>query len=249
MKLSTLFYTLGILVLAYGASLSAAEYSAEPFDRVLQAHVHDGVVNYPAIARDPDFERYVELLSDVNPATLGSQADRLAFWINAYNALAIRGVLNGLSPEGLIGKYRFFYGDKHKVAGRETNLYNLEHKTILPFGEPRVHFALVCASASCPKLRSEVYDGNLLDVQLDEQAIAFINDMSRNRIDVESKTLYLSKIFDWFEDDFEKAGGSLPGYIAWYIQSPALEKELKTNIYEVEFLDYDWSLNGPEPES
>ena len=234
------------IALMLATQTDAAEYSAAGFDRMLKSHVRNGQVDYPAFAKSKEFKAYVKSLAGVQTGGLGSQADQLAFWINAYNALAIQAVLDGLSPAGWIGKYRFFYGAKFRVGGMQTNLYDLEHKIILPFGEPRVHFALVCASASCPKLRGEAYEGDRLDPQLDEQAVAFINDPTRNRVDGDSKTLYLSKIFDWFADDFKAAGGSLPGYIAWYVKSPELKQDLETSEYEVEYLDYDWSLNGPK---
>lgn len=85
------------------------------------------------------------------------RAEKLAFWINAYNALAIKGTLDGSSPRSFFGKAKFFYTDKYQAGGVKTNLYDLEHEILLPLDDARVHFAIVCASRSCPKLRSEAY--------------------------------------------------------------------------------------------
>jgi hypothetical protein len=139
--------------------------------------------------------------------------------------------------------------EKYRVGGRETNLYDMEHKIILPLGEPRVHFALVCASASCPKLRSEAYAGERLHAQLEEQTRGFINDPIRNHYDRARKLAHLSKIFDWFKDDFERAAGSVTGFVADFVDDARLAVELRNGSYSIEHLDYDWSLNGISPNS
>ena len=211
------------------------------------AHVQDGMVNYPGLSGDKDFMTYLEDIGRFDPSRLDGQAERLAFWINAYNALAIKGILDGLSPKGWIGKYRYFVATDYQLGNKKTNLYDLEHQIILPYGDPRVHFALVCASASCPKLRSEAYTAQKLEAQLEEQARIFVNDESRNRFDTQARTAYLSQIFDWFSDDFEGAGGTVLNYIAGYTADPRLQLDLRSGSYEIEYLEYDWSLNGPAP--
>jgi len=127
-------------------------------------------------------------------------------------------------------------------------LNNLEKKILIPdFREPRIHFAIVCASQSCPKLRSWAYTAKQLEEQLNDSARQFINDPTRNRFDREQKIAYLSKIFDWFTEDFVARSGSLTNYVSHFVQDPALAKELQTVGYQVEFLDYDWNLNGIPP--
>src|SRR5437763_1966360 len=111
------------------------------------------------------------------------------------------------------------------------------------FGEPRVHFAIVCASVTCPPLRSEAYRAADLDRQLDDQARRFLADPSRNRFDRRSRTLHLSSIFKWFREDFEKAAGSLPAFVARYVD-PATAAAVEEPSVRIEFVDYDWSLNG-----
>lgn len=228
-------------------AVKAEDFSHQSFNQVLSAHVHDGVVDYPAIAKDKNFSGYVKDIAEFEPERLSSVSARLAFWINAYNALAIQGILDGLSPQSWIGKYRYFKHAKYRVGGRDLDLYALEHDIILPYGEPRVHFALVCASASCPKLASEAYMGDQLDAQLEQRTLLFINDPTRNRFDAAQKAAYLSKIFDWFQDDFKAASGSVTEYVAQYVSDSDIARSLKKGSWRIEYLPYDWSLNGPVP--
>ncbi len=112
------------------------------------------------------------------------------------------------------------------------------------FSEPRIHFAIVCASRSCPELRSEAYRAKILDAQLTQAARRFIADPSKNRFDAGARTLKLSSIFDWFREDFERSSKTLPAFIANYSE-PALAAALASGQQpRLEFLDYDWSLNG-----
>jgi hypothetical protein len=220
-------------------------FSQRNLDAILRAHVTDGVVDYPAIAADNRFQSYLRDLQRIDPNALPTRADRLAFWINAYNAFAIQGILDGYSPRTLFGRYRYFIARHYPVGGASINLYDLERKLLIPeFDEPRVHFAIVCASRSCPKLMPWVYTADRLEALLDERARAFVNDPSRNRFDRERKIAYLSKIFAWFEEDFTAEAGSLLRYVSRYVADPELATELNTNLYTIEFQEYDWSLNG-----
>jgi len=225
--------------------IAPRDFSHAAFDEVLRAHVQEGVVNYPAIAADPRFQAYLRLLDRVDPYTLLARQERLAFWINAYNAFAVKGILDGLSPRTKFGQYRYFFAKEHRVGGATINLYDLEQKLLIPyFREPRVHFAIVCASMSCPKLQSWAYAADKLDEQLEMSAREYINDPVRNRFDRERKVAYLSMIFKWFEEDFTDHSGSLLNYVKRYVADPQLARELESEPYRVEFLEYDWSLNG-----
>jgi hypothetical protein len=216
----------------------------KPFDEVLMANVSDGWVDYNGIAADRRFAAYVQGLERIDAQKFSTRDERLAFWINAYNALAIQGILNGSSPRSFFGKIGFFYNDKYRVGGLATNLYDLEHKILRPLGEPRIHFAIVCASKSCPLLRAEAYAPGRLNEQLEEGARRFINDPSRNRFDREKKVAHLSKIFDWFDEDFAQHSGSVARYVARYVSDPALAEELAAGHYKIKHLDYLWDLNG-----
>jgi hypothetical protein len=225
--------------------IAPGEFSHRIFDEVLQAHVKDGAVNYPGAASDARFSAYLEQLDRVDPDALPDRRHRLAFWINAYNAFAIKGILDGYSPLTLIGQWRYFIGKQYRVGGESINLYDLERKVLISeFRDPRIHFAIVCASRSCPKLRSQAFMADRLDAQLEENARAFVNDPTRNRFDREQHTAYLSKIFEWFEPDFRAHGESLLNYVRRYVGDPELAADLATQPYRIEFLDYDWHLNG-----
>ena len=127
-------------------------------------------------------------------------------------------------------------------------LYDLERQVLIrQFHEPLIHFAIVCASASCPRLQPWAYQPQELDRQLDQVARAFINDPTRNQFDRKRKVASLSKIFDWFAEDFVAAAGSTLAYVARYIRDPELARDLVESDYRIEFLEYDWSLNGIPP--
>ena len=247
-----LLRTLRALLLVTAIMLFPAISSAQnqsdslhrPFDAVLKAHVADGAVDYNGVAGDPRFAAYVKDLEQTDAQKLSSRDERLVFWINAYNALAIQGILNGSSPKSFFGKIGFFYNDKYSVGGLVTNLYDLEHKILRPLGEPRIHFAIVCASMSCPALRAEAFNVEHLDQQLEDSARKFIIDPTRNRFDREKKLAELSKIFDWFDEDFEQHSGSVAQYVARYVGDPELAQELNDGQYKIKYLEYLWGLNG-----
>lgn len=224
------------------------EFSHQAFDEVLRSHVKDGVVDYPAVAADARFAAYLDQLERVDPNALPTRRHKLAFWINAYNAFAIKGILDGYSPLTRIGRWRYFNGKRYRVGGALITLYDLEKKLLIPgFQEPRIHFAIVCASQSCPKLRSEAFTADRLEAQLEENARAFVNDPTRNRFDQETRTAYLSKIFEWFEPEFRNHGESLLNYVRRYVGDLDLAADLATQPYRIEFLEFDWRLNGKEP--
>lgn len=228
--------------------ISPTAFSHELFDRVVRTYVQDGRVDYSGIRGDAGFETYVRQLDRVDPNGLPTRADQLAFWINAYNAYAIKGILDGLSPRTFWGRYRYFIARDYRVGGETINLYDLEREVLIAhFREPRMHFAIVCASSSCPKLQPWVYRGDQLEAQLDRVAREFINDETRNRFDRENKVAYLSMIFKWFEEDFVAHSESVINYVRQYVSDRALARDLDATRYRVEFLEYDWSLNGQPP--
>jgi hypothetical protein len=236
---------LGIAFLIALGSAMAQGIDHAPFDALLRANVKNGVVNYPGFQDNTAFRQYVQNLA--KPARLDSKADQLAYYINAYNALAIEGILQGLSPSSLLGRARYFKFKEWPLNGKSITLYDLEHQVIRPLGEPRIHFAIICASKSCPFLRPEAYTAGRLDTQLDEQARQFVNDTFRNRYDPATKTAHLSEIFKWFDEDFAGPAGSTQRYIARYVANPAVAKGLGADDYKVEWIDYEWSLNGTPP--
>jgi hypothetical protein len=227
--------------------IAPTEFSHQLFDEIVRTHVKDGIVDYPRVSQDSRFQNYIQQLDRVDPNGLPTRNDRLALWINAYNAFAIQGILDGLSPLTLWGRYRYFIARDHQVGGRCIDLYDLEQKILIPaFHEPRIHFAIVCASRSCPKLQSWAYSPERLDEQLEQSARDYINDPTRNRFDRERRVARLSMIFKWFEQDFADRAGSLLHYVKPFVADSAVAAELES--YRVEFLEYDWRLNGIPPE-
>ena len=221
-----------------------------PFHAVLEAHVSEGIVKYPQFAEDPRFTSYVEQLNRLDPHALPTRKGQLALWINAYNAFAIKGILDGYSPRTKFGQWRYFIGRTYAVGGQTINLYDLERAILIhEFHEPRIHFAIVCASQSCPHLRSWAYTPAQLDAQLNDSARRFINDVTKNRFDRAKRVAYLSKIFDWFIEDFVAHSGSLAKYVSQFVDDPELAHDLRISNYSIEFLDYDWNLNGIPPHS
>jgi hypothetical protein len=228
--------------------IPAAGFSHKVFGEVLGSHVRDGAVDYPGIQSDDRLSVYLAQLDRVDPNGFATRGERLAFWINAYNAFAIKGILDRYSPASYAGRYRYFIGQNYRVGGETINLYDLERKVLVDqFHEPLIHFAIVCASTSCPKLHPWVYQPDQLDGQLDRVARAFINDPTRNRFDREKKVAWLSMIFNWFEDDFARAAGSVQAYVARYVDDRELAEEMRQSHYWIEYLEYDWSLNGIPP--
>lgn len=208
-------------------------------------------VNYQSIRKDPvDLQHYVETLSagslDYNNF---SKEEKLSFLINAYNALTVTLVVNHnpVSSIKKIGgwlespwKIQFF-----KLFGEMHALNDIEHEMLRKkFREPRIHFALNCASLSCPALRNEPYVASKLDAQLNDATQSFLRDPDRNYFDAKTKTLHLSSIFKWYAEDFEQAAGSVKEFVIPYMAENEKQAALiRSNDVTIAYLPYDWGLN------
>jgi hypothetical protein len=254
--------TLALLACAAAAPPAGAAEPGAPgsirahaaWTELLGRHVSGGLVDYAALKRDgrPALQAYLQALEAVERAELESwpRADQLAFWIDAYNAYTVKLVLDhhpvrSIRSIGLFtgAAFRRKFIPLERAAGARLSLDDIEHHILRErFRDPRVHFALVCASRSCPVLRAEAYRGPELEAQLDDAARTFLRDPARNRYDPVARTLFLSSIFTWFRRDFEAAAGSLPAFVARYAD-PATARALRGPGVKVVFLDYDWSLN------
>jgi hypothetical protein len=217
---------------------------SDDLDAVLLRNVRNGFVDYDGIRADPAFGRYLAGLASASEGDLDQPETRLAFLINAYNALAIQGILDGYAPSSWFGRNTYFKRREFGLLGGTTTLEQLEHDRILPLDDPRVHFAIVCASMSCPRLASRAWDPETLETRLEDAARAFANDPTRNRFDVERRIAFLSSIFDWYEADFVRAAGSVQKFLARYVSDPAAAELLARDGFDVRFVDYDWDLNG-----
>ena len=229
----------------------AFAYSPANFDSLLKNYVSElGWVDYKTwSANETDktkLQSFIDEMAGYDPSRL-SGAEELAFWINAYNAFALHEVLNRYPVDTIrpaflgIPERSFFTEVKHVVMGRSYSLDQIENDVIRKLGEPRIHFALNCASISCPKLLNESFKANRLDEQLNELAVAFVNDPSRNKFDKTNNSAQLSKIFDWFKSDFDDVGG-VANYLVQFAQGDALEV-LQASETTISYLNYDWGLN------
>jgi hypothetical protein len=237
------------LVLVMGLTTTAwsvATVDHSLYAGLLKQFVKDGAVDYQGFKNEEaTLDAYLRLLEQTSSQVL-SRNEQLAFYLNAYNAWTIKLVLGGYpgvkSIKDLGGVLRSPWKKEIcRIDGRVMSLDELEHKIIRPrFQDPRIHFAVNCASKSCPPLSVEPYLGNSLEQQLDAATRAFINDPQSNRLTGE--TLYVSKIFDWYQADFK------PGVVEFFLNyaEGGFGERLKANKerLRMETLDYDWSLNG-----
>lgn len=213
---------------------------------LLKKYVKNGVVDYAGFKKEEtQLNQYLSTLEKTDTKALPHNA-QFAFYINAYNAWTIKLILTGYPGVKSIKDLGSFFKSpwKKKIAridGKVLTLDHIENDILRPrFKDPRVHFAINCASKSCPPLQSEPYRGDILDQQLTEVTEAFINDPDRNRL--EGDKLYVSKILKWYSEDFDD---DIVGFFIKYAKG-ALRQKLQKNMkhIEVEYLDYDWSLNG-----
>ncbi|MGH7545603.1 MAG: DUF547 domain-containing protein [Gemmatimonadota bacterium] len=236
-------------------------------DALLAGFVRDGRVDYDALAADrAPLERTLAAIAGVTAEEFDGwgRARQTAYLINAYNAYAIATIVDhpnarrGFFVEPLRSIRQIpgaFSRIRHRAAGRDLTLDDIEHDWLRErLDEPRVHFALVCAAVSCPELRPEAYRGERVQEQLDDQVRRFVRDPSKVRLDRETGRVHLSKILDWYGEDFEEfapgsgfgdADAEVRGVLAFL--SRYLREEdvhyLEAGGYRVRFLDYDWSLN------
>ena len=241
----TLLSCFSIMGLVTG-SRAAQEMDNRIYAELLGKYVKDGLVDYQEFKNEEArLDRYLRVLEYTDAKSL-SRDGQFAFYINAYNSWTIKLILTGYPGVTSIKDLGSFFSGPWKkkicrINGEVISLDRIEHGILRPrFRDPRVHFAINCAARSCPPLGSDPYQGAILDQQLDKMASAFINDPSRNRL--EGNTLYVSKIFDWFEEDFN---GDIVGFILKYAKG-GLKKRLESNKGDIviKYLDYDWSLNG-----
>lgn len=237
---------LALLLIGLSPLTQAAEPEAlfAPFAELLDSAVKEGQVDYPAFAASDEFRAMIGALGDASLPRTASDDETLAAYINAYNALSIQGIVDGFSPTTVWSRLKFFKRREYRVFSRSLTLYELEHNYIIAAGDARIHFAIVCASQSCPPLKSTLYRGETLDAQLDSVTRAFINDTGENAFDVEQREARVSRLFKWYDDEFAASAGSLAQFLARYVSDPAVRDSLLNEAWSFDYRDYDWSLNG-----
>ena len=216
------------------------------------------MVNYVAIAEDPRLDRYLEQLAATNPEEL-ERNDQIAYWLNVYNAYTLKVISDNLPLESIselhmwgslyigvvLGETVWEDWEFPLYNGKMYTLDQVEHAILRPvYKDYRHHAAMVCAARSCPPLRSEAYEGDRIDAQLDDQMRTWLANPFWNRYDEANQQLLLSSIFNWFEDDFIRDGRELFDVILPYWPKDvraALTRDRAT--LRSKHLTYDWSLN------
>lgn len=221
--------------------------SHQLWDQLVKTYVKpNGMVDYKGFIKDKaKLEQYLKLISDNAPDRKSwSKNQQLAYWINAYNAFTVKLIVDNYPTQSIrdlgpklkiplikdVWHYKFF-----KIGGVESSLDEIEHSILRKeFDEPRIHFAINCASVSCPPLLNEAFVAEKLESQLQKVAVLFINDPTRNKIT--SDNARISSIFFWFKGDFTKKE-SLIDFLNRYSKL-----KIKSNA-KVSYLDYNWNLN------
>jgi hypothetical protein len=208
------------------------------------------------VALDGYYLRLSSVSPTSHPDVFPTREDELAYWINAYNAAVLVAVLEYYPMDSvrdvkapvalrpfLFGKMRlagFFYFQDVILGGERMNLYRLENEIIRGYGEPRIHFAVNCASVGCPFLPRNAFHPDTLDSELDREARRFFASPDKLRIDHEAGVVWMSSILDWYREDF---GKDLLAYVRRYV-TPERRAELDRAVaYQLRFLEYDWRLN------
>jgi hypothetical protein len=255
MKKNAIIFAGSILLVAglYGPG-STAGFDHSIFDQVLKTYVNNqGLVDYNGIAGDQSFKIYMETLKSAQPDAM-SRDGQLAFWINAYNAVTIAKVIEWKPKKSVRETFvpgvwtgtKFFTTREHTVAGKDLSQDDIENEILRKqFKDPRIHFAIICASSGCPLLPRFAYTEENVQTMLEEETRKYINSERGTKIDSAENTLYLSKLFDWFAGDFEYKSGSVLNFIKPYLGQKALAFVAQNP--KIKYLPYDWALNAQAP--
>ena len=242
----SLFWTSGLAHVE-----AAATFDHSIVDQILKSYVNDkGLVDYNGIAKDTALNSYIESLEQAKPETM-SRDGKMAFWINAYNAITIdkvikwrpkKSVRETLIP-GIWTSTKFFTTREHTVAGKRLSQDDIEHEILRKqFKDPRIHFTIICASSSCPPLPRFAFTEENFQTRIEEETRKYINSGRGTKTDYAENTLFLSKLFDWFSGDFESKSGSVMDFIKPYLNQEALS--FLDRKPKISYLHYDWSLNA-----
>ncbi|OIQ17892.1 MAG: hypothetical protein BM556_10730 [Bacteriovorax sp. MedPE-SWde] len=232
----------------------AFDHTHVTWNRILDNHLSfkgpQSLFNYKKLkANQRDFYNYLSEISAVSKEEFDkfSQDQQLAFLINAYNAFTVKLIVDNYplkSIKDLGGLFKSPWKKKFfKLFGKKAHLDRLEHKMIREwYSEPRIHFAVVCASLGCPPLAKKAFTAKNLETLLEEQSLSFINDKTKNSIS--NGKLRISKIFKWYGDDFEGVYGSYLDFIAERItKDRSIQKKISNGEISTSWNDYDWNLN------
>jgi len=233
------------LLLAMVTNARAEVYNHAPFNDLLATHVRGGGIDYDGLSADKaTLDAYLAPAQHYSTEGL-SRNEAMAFWINMYNAWTLELILTKYPDVDSIKDLGSIFSSPWKkrfvkIGGKTLTLGEIEHEILRKeFKDPRIHFAINCASKSCPPLLPEAYRADTLDAQLDGATQAFINNNANTLLD--GNRLIVSRIFKWYKEDFD---GDIPGYIRKYASGPLKQAlENQKDSVDVVFMDYDWSLN------
>jgi Protein of unknown function, DUF547 len=225
----------------------------EDFDALLDKYVdQNGYVKYRSLKSNRSdklsLRNYLAHLSKANPRLKSSKNAKLAFWINAYNAVTLEGILQVYPTSSIrnhtakVFGYNIWKQLPLIVGNKQYNLEQIEHEILRKMNEPRIHFAIVCASIGCPRLLNEAYTAENVDQQLTKNAKDFFSRRSNFRIDSRTKTVHTSSILEWFGTDFGQNDSAVLKAIYPYLTSDA-KAALKNPGYRLSYLNYNWDLN------
>jgi hypothetical protein len=234
-----------LLALVFAVTDTQAAVDNAIYAELLGRYVKQGHVDYKGLkTQEGRLDDYLGSLAEVDPGALSRNA-RFAFYINAYNAWTLKLILTGYPGVTSIKDLGTWFSSPWKkkivkIHGETLTLDQIEHKILRPeFKDPRVHFAINCAALSCPPLESVPYEADRLNAQLDEATIAFINRTDRTYL--KGDTLYVSRIFKWFNEDFRP---DVEAFVRKYARGELKRKLNGIKKVKISYLDYDWSLNG-----
>ncbi|MEO8002284.1 MAG: DUF547 domain-containing protein [Arenimonas sp.] len=254
-----------ITLLIISSPLQAAfDRTHGQWDALLKQHVQwnktgtASSVDYAGFAKDrAKFEQYLKSLDVVSRQEYSQWPlnEQQAFLINAYNAHTVQLILTRYPKLESIKDLGSLFSSPWKreffsLLGEKRSLDDVEHKLLRGdkrYQEPRIHFAVNCASIGCPALRDEAYTGAKLASQLEDQTIRFLSDSSRNRFDMKTGKYSVSRIFDWYQKDFDQYTGGVKSFLIRYADKtekyPAILSYIKNNNFTIDYFTYDWSLN------
>lgn len=216
--------------------LACAQPTHESWTALLQVYVDDaGNVDYQNWQKNTTgLDAYIYLLEQNPPQNHWSKAEKLSYWINAYNACTVKLILDHYPLKSILLLVNPWRRDVINIEGENLDLNHIEHEILRKMDSPQIHFAINCASRSCPNLEQQAYEADTLYEQLDLATKKFLYAPSKNTLD--QAGLQLSKIFKWFEEDFTQ-NGSLIDFLNLYLTKP-LGKDTP-----IKYRRYDWSLN------
>ena len=198
-------------------------------------------------------DTYIDLLSSASLTQGATKADQMAYWINAYNAVTIKGILQEYPTTSIRnhtsenGGYNIWKNLLLNIGGRQVSLEGIEHQVLRKMGDPRIHFAIVCASKGCPRLLNEAYVGSTLNDQLATNTKHFFSLAQNFQHDVQNRSFRLSAIMQWFGSDFGQDQAAQLRAISKYLPTQQAQAAANANAVGVSYLDYSWDLNIGKP--